>query len=93
MIKYKIDDLPLKTGHAARGMGVYTKNLIDSVGSLVKQSEDFDLIHYPYFDLFFNNLKIDKSKKTIVTVPDVIPLIYPRQYPLGIKAKINLFLQ
>jgi glycosyltransferase involved in cell wall biosynthesis len=55
--------------------------------------EQFDLIHYPYFDLFFHTLPIESRIPTVVTVHDVIPLLYPRQYPPGIKGKIRFWKQ
>jgi glycosyltransferase involved in cell wall biosynthesis len=49
----------------------------------------FKVIHYPYFDLFFPSLPLVKKAKTIVTVHDVIPLRFPRQYPPGLKGELN----
>jgi len=54
---------------------------------------EFDILHYPYFDLFFNSLKPPDGAAYVVTVPDVIPLIYPTHYPPGVRGKINLMLQ
>lgn len=48
----------------------------------------YDLIHYPYFDVFQPTLSIFK-RPTIVTVHDLIPLSFPKHYPVGIKGKIN----
>ena len=50
-------------------------------------------MHYPYFDLFFKSLSFQKGKKNIVTIYDTIPLIYPKNYPPGIKGKINFLRQ
>lgn len=89
-----IDDAPLHSGHAVRGMGFYTKNLISSVDASKKVDlvtfQEAEIIHYPHFDLFSNTLKIPNNKKVVVTVPDVIPLIYPKIYQPGIKGKIAL---
>lgn len=110
MHKIAIDELPLSTGHAARGTGVYTRNLITGLEREFNKSKEFsldklifkdsleklpnfDLIHYPYFDLFYRSLPIKKQTKTIVTVHDVTPLLYPRQYPPGIKGKLNYYSQ
>jgi hypothetical protein len=89
-----IDDAPLHTGHAVRGMGFYTKNLIASIDAsrqvdLVSYQEA-NIVHYPYFDLFSNTLKVPNHKKIVVTVPDVIPLLYPKVYQPGIKGKLAL---
>lgn len=53
----------------------------------------FDLIHYPYFDLFFATLPPKHLLPSVVTVHDVIPLLYPQQYPAGIKGTLRLWKQ
>lgn len=98
-----IDSSPLKTGHNVRGIGSYTKNLINSLTKTDKglRFELFDnsvppnadLVHYPYFDLFFHTLPLRKHTKRIVTIHDITPLIFPEHFPNGIKGKINLLLQ
>jgi len=46
---------------------------------------NFDLVHYPYFDLFFLTLPIKKHALAAVTIHDVIPLVFPEHYPKGLK--------
>ncbi|MDP3888608.1 MAG: glycosyltransferase family 1 protein [bacterium] len=108
-IKIAIDISPLKNDHATRGIGFYTKNLVESLGqtSEVKGKEveidlvestkgltkKHDLVHYPYFDLFYPTLPLKKSAKTVVTIHDVVPLIFPKHYPPGLKGKIKLAIQ
>ncbi len=104
-MKIAIDSSPLESGHSHRGVGGYTRNLINA---LTKISGDihpinfqthnndlkhFNLLHYTYFDLFFRTLPNHYLKKSIVTVHDVIPLLYPKHYPPGIKGKINFLIQ
>lgn len=98
-----IDSSPLSSGHKVRGIGSYTQNLIDNLTNfdpevkitLFNKSNPAgaDIIHYPYFDLFFHSLPIRKFSKRIVTVHDIIPLIFPEHFPRGIRGRINLFLQ
>lgn len=98
-----IDASPLRTAHKVRGIGSYTQNLINSLKDLEPEANitefdkiipnDTDIIHYPYFDLFFHTLPIRKFCKRIVTVHDLTPLIFPEHFPKGIKGQINLFLQ
>lgn len=98
-----IDTSPLKTGHNVRGIGSYTKNLIYSLKKADKELQiklfdnvvlpSADLVHYPYFDLFFHTLPLRKHTKRIVTIHDITPLIFPEHFPRGIKGRINLFLQ
>lgn len=94
-IKIYFDTSPLEGAHSVRGIGYYTRNLLDHLRrnkniKLVDSSEDAEVVHFPYFDLFFNTLKPISGKKNVVTVFDVVPLLYPKHYPPGIKGKINL---
>lgn len=96
-MKVFFDSQPLRTGHSIRGIGSYTRNLLEALGKnkdikFVESEAEADVVHYPYFDLFSNTLKLSK-KPIVVTVFDVIPLIYPNQYPPGIKGKIRFLSQ
>lgn len=100
---------PLTSGHAVRGVGFYTKRLLDHIKPIAKdldfeiievksleqlgQLEQLDIVHYPYFDLFHHTLPFVKKNKTIVTIHDVIPLEFPDYYPPGIRGWANLQLQ
>lgn len=98
-----INSSPLESGHKARGIGYYTKNLIDALskfGSDININsysksipQNTDIVHYPFFDLFFHTLPIRRKSLRVVTIHDIIPLIYPKHFPKGIKGFINLFLQ
>lgn len=103
-----IDTSPLKTTHAARGIGFYTKHLVESLREFCKgekykdveievnrknKEKAFDLIHYPYFDLFFSTLPVRKRGKTVVTIHDVTPLVFPNKYPPGLKGKVKFAIQ
>lgn len=102
-MKIAINDLPLKNSHKYRGIGYYTNQLLESLkeeDSLEIQQftrlsdiRDADIIHYPWFDLFFHTLPIRRRLPTIVTIHDVMPLIFPQHYPVGFKGKINFILQ
>lgn len=97
-----IDTSPLTNLHKQRGIGFYTKNLINALKSqndivikdISANTENMvDVMHYPYFDLFFQTLPFLKNHPTIVTLHDITPLKFPEYYPPGIKGRINLFLQ
>lgn len=102
-MKVAINNLPLKTAHKHRGIGYYTSYLLEALkqdSSLEVQEfadlsevSDADIVHYPFFDLFFHTLPIRRKFPTVVTIHDVIPLIFPDHYPKGLKGKINLVLQ
>ncbi len=102
-MKVLIDTSPLKNENAIRGVGVYTKFLTEQFAQknfsdihLVSNASDNpDLIHYPYFDLFFPTLPILLSSpfKRVVTIHDVIPLLFPDHYKPGLKGTLNHFRQ
>jgi glycosyltransferase involved in cell wall biosynthesis len=100
-MKIAVDITPLESAHRARGVGVYTKNLIDALEKYGKQHtylyftghqrvpQDADIVHYPYFDPFFLTLPLIKPKPTVVTVHDLIPLVFPYKFPAGIRGNIK----
>jgi len=103
-IKVAIDISPLQTGHSVRGVGYYVENLQKA---LVKYGtneyvfftkteqipKDADIVHYTYFDPFYINLPKNSNAKTIVTVHDLIPIIFPSHFPAGVKGKIKWQIQ
>lgn len=101
-----LDTSPLLNGHAARGIGGYTRQLLRALreyappseplvvqathevgGVVVEPARSFDVLHYPFFDLFFSTLPPHQGIATVVTVHDVIPLLFPHAYPPGIKGR------
>lgn len=107
MFKVGIDTTSLRTGHASRGIGKYTNELVKALNALklkdveiipcengfTSSSFNLDLYHYPYFDLFFSTLPLIKKKPTLVTIHDIIPLLFPEAYPSGIKGKLSYLFQ
>ncbi|MCH7730093.1 glycosyltransferase family 4 protein [Patescibacteria group bacterium] len=53
----------------------------------------YDLLHFQYFHPFFLTIPPKVPTKYIVTIHDLIPLIYPKHYPPGIKGKIRFMVQ
>ena len=102
-MKIAINIFPLKSGHKDRGIGFYTANLIENLKQdpqielqeflNLSEVKDTDIIHYPWFDFFFHTLPIKKRFKTVVTIHDVIPLVYLEHYPTGLKGRYNFLLQ
>lgn len=100
-----INTLPLSTEHRMRGTGVYTKNLIDALSKYEKdhaysfftRMEDIpaktDIVHYPFFDPFFLTLPFFKRFPTLVTVHDLIPLVFPDKFPPGLRGKLKWQIQ
>lgn len=96
-----IDTTPLESGHRDRGVGIYTKLLIEALQKYEsnhsyyfftrgqKIPNDVELIHYPYFDPFFVTLPFVYCKPTVVTVHDLIPLVFPEHFPAGIRGALK----
>lgn len=52
-----------------------------------------DVVHYTKFRPFFVDLPFVKpAKKVVLTIHDLIPLIYPDHYPSGIRGGINFLI-
>jgi glycosyltransferase involved in cell wall biosynthesis len=85
---------------SSRGIGVATNSLIEEFKKLSKNNleivanpKDAVITHYLKFHPFFISLPFIKpSKKVILTIHDLIPLIYPDHYPSGIKGKIRFLI-
>lgn len=98
-----IDTSPLANDNAIRGVGRYTKELVEALQTYSLKHAIYtdkkeiqgkiDIVHYPFFDLFFPTLPLVKTARTIVTIHDVIPLLFPKHYPRGIKGNLNFFRQ
>jgi len=105
-MKIAIDTRPLVSGDSVRGIGVYTRELVNGFkkskkGFTVldddfnsKEFSKFDLIHFTSFNPYIVSIPFVKPKNTkfILTIYDLIPLIYPAHYPPGIKGGIRWIL-
>ena len=102
-MRIAIDVSPLETGHKVRGVGFYLTYLKQALLTYYPKNDYIfftgtlkqpaDLVHYPYFDPFFFSLPFFKKNKTIVTVHDLTPLLFPKHFPPGIKGKIRWEIQ
>lgn len=100
-MRIAIDIIPLESGHRNRGVGTYTKLLIESLQKYEsdhtysfftrgqKVPENVDVVHYPYFDPFFLTLPVITSRPTVVTVHDLIPLVFPEHFPAGVRGRLK----
>ncbi|MGB9706525.1 MAG: hypothetical protein ACPLXP_00410, partial [Microgenomates group bacterium] len=86
-MRVAIDLTPLYSAHKFRGIGFYTKRLMEALRPLaakkgielefVKSIDkllfiEADVIHYPYFSPFFLILPAKKITKSVVTIHDLI---------------------
>lgn len=103
MIRVGLVTSPLISGHSGRGIGFYTRHLLDHLRKIAPeagmeivevsrpgQKSSVDLIHYPFFDFFSPTLPVFLPVPVVVTVHDCIPLEYPQAYPPGARGWINL---
>jgi glycosyltransferase involved in cell wall biosynthesis len=104
-MKVAIDISPLQTGHRVRGVGFYLENLKNALVKYFPENEYFffqageklakdeGLVHFPYFEPFFLELPLYKQFKTVVTVHDLTPIVFPNAFPRGIKGEIKWQMQ
>ena len=98
-----LDISNLHSLNKTRGVGFYTDHLYEALKKytpeqvvLIEGSNSkpkVDLIHYPFFDPFMMTLPLIKNHPTVVTIHDVIPLLFPQHYPSGIKGKVKHSIQ
>lgn len=104
-MKIGIVTSPLKDDNATRGVGKYTRLLIDSLN---KYNQDVELIteadvqklrgrvellHYPFFDPFLLTLPYHNFCPTVVTVHDLIPIIYKEHFAIGLRGWLKWLVQ
>ncbi len=95
-----IDRTPTQDANRYRGVGSYTQNLIDEYqknewdidfkyfSQTDPIKEKVDVVHYPYFDPFKPTLPLRAKSKIVVTVHDLIPILFPEKFPKGIRGSI-----
>lgn len=93
-------DTGVGSGHDVRGIGVHTAELFRQFktegrklkAEVVSDRDSADIIHITSFKPFEKNtipfLEV-KGKKIVLTIHDLIPLIYPKHYPPGMKGRLN----
>lgn len=105
-IKIAIVSGATKSADSVRGIGAHNSNLFDSFRKNrnkeietpeVGMNDDlskYDVVHFTSFRPFFISLPFTKPKNTkfVLTIHDLIPLIYPKYYPSGIKGGIKFMI-
>jgi len=102
-MKIAFDQSPLFNENKNRGVGKYTyflKLFLEKTTDLTlisfKNDEKIpscDLVHYPYYDPFFLTLPLIKRYPTVVTIHDLVPLIFPEEFPRGLKGELKWQIQ
>ena len=103
-IRIAIDNGSLKGGDTIRGIGFHSKHLIEGfkknigidyelVDAYNTNLSRYDLVHFQKFNPYKLSFPINKQIKSIITIHDLIPLIYPKAYPPGGKGKLIFELQ
>lgn len=103
-MKIGFNIIPLKSAHKERGIGYYTRNLLDGLKqetdleimeftNMADVKKNVDCMHFPWFDLYFHTLPLNIPFPLVVTVHDVIPLIFKEHYPVGLRGRISFILQ
>lgn len=94
-MRIAIDAGPLKSGDSVRGIGVYTRELLNALkieGVDIKRTDlgKFDVAHFTRFNPFMLSLPFKKPLHTkfVLTIYDLIPLIYPNHYPSGVRGRV-----
>lgn len=104
-MRIAINTEALNTSYKIQGTGVYIDQLITNLKRHFKENEyisfsriqnipkNVDLVHYPSFNPFFLTLPLRKPFPTVVTVHDLIPLVFPQHFPPGMKGKLKWQIQ
>jgi glycosyltransferase involved in cell wall biosynthesis len=107
MIKKRIaiDISSIESDHRFRGIGTYTKQLLENVEKIAENDSEVELVpfsgtipeadlyHFPAFNPFFFSFPLGIVKKSIFTIHDLIPIEYPEQYPAGVKGNLRWVVQ
>lgn len=92
-------------GSGPRGVDVYARNLYNHLSGILGHGKVFlshdqgsnhkaSLTHYTFFDPFFLTLWGKKhASKFIVTVHDLIPLVFPSNFKVGLRGRLKWLLQ
>lgn len=102
-MKVAIDISPLESGHKVRGIGFHLVELkrafeklntdidIQFVDFYKTDLSKYDLVHYPYFFPYIDTFpNLNSAQKYVVTIHDLIQLIYPKHYPGGTSGALKL---
>ncbi len=102
-----VDSGPLSGGHSIRGIGVNTRGLLLGLKSQknknfkitegdveIEDLSKYDLVHFTAFRPFFISIPWNKPSGTkfVLTIHDLIQLIYPQVYKPGLKGIVSFWI-
>ncbi len=68
--------------------------MVEAVDFSKRDLKKYDILHYQFFNPFFLTTPKEKfSRRVVITIHDLIPLIYPNNYPPGFKGQWKFLLQ
>lgn len=89
--------------HKVRGVGSYINLLVKNLKKYDSKNQylfvndgnysSADVVHIPYFDPFSNTIPHQFEKKLVVTVHDLIPIVFPKHFPSGLRGKLAWYHQ
>lgn len=90
--------------HKVRGSGLYVASLLASLRKYCPEDsfiehyegsfpEKIDLVHIPFFQPFFLTLPLKSKYKTVVTVHDLTPVLFKKEFPAGLFGNLKWQLQ
>jgi len=105
-IKIAIVSNTTKSADSVRGIGAHNSNLFsmfqknkNKLFQILEVGTDddlskYDVVHFTSFRPFFISLPFTKPRNTkfILTIHDLIPLLYPKYYPSGIRGVISFLI-
>ena len=104
-MKIGIENSFAQTQSQYRGIGSYAQTLVTSlktydredsyllVGKKLISVDSLDILWLPYFFPYHLSLPLFTKARLIVTIHDLIPLLYPEHFPAGLKAQMIWTLQ
>ena len=103
-LKVAIYSGPLTSEHSVRGIGIHTRMLIEELEKIPNinitltdlhstTASQFNVIHYPNFHPYFFSFPFSVPINSVITIHDLIPLIYPYAYPAGLKGRLRFQIQ
>lgn len=102
-MRVAIDTRALRSGHKVRGIGVMVGEQVKALRKEANKHKDviidgvdfsesdlslYDIVHFPYFFPYYATLPdIKPSKNIVVTIQDLIYLVFPKRYPPGLSGR------